>query len=51
MNGGTNHVLASGPAGMGKDLRVAIAGRNDGAKVFRGDAGGDVGFYWDDRFA
>lgn len=51
VNGGTNHVFASGPAGMGKDLRVAIAGRNDGAKVFRGDAGGDVGFYWDDRFA
>lgn len=36
---------------MGRDLRVAIAGRNDGARVFGGDEGGDVGFYWDDRFA
>lgn len=51
ISGGTNHVFASGPAGMGKDLRVAIAGRNDGARVFKGDMGGDVGFYWDDRFA
>ncbi|TID21617.1 ferric reductase like transmembrane component [Venturia nashicola] len=48
--GGTNHVFASGPSGMGKDLRVAIAARNDGARVFRGDLGGDVAFYWDDRF-
>ncbi|RDI85731.1 hypothetical protein Vi05172_g4258 [Venturia inaequalis] len=51
MRGGTNHVFASGPSGMGRDLRVAIAGRNDGARVFRGDGRGDVGFYWDDRFA
>lgn len=51
VRGGTNHVFASGPSGMGRDLRVAIAGRNDGARVFKGDGRGDVGFYWDDRFA
>lgn len=51
VHGGTNHVFASGPAEMGKDLRVAIARRNDGSRVFGGDEGGDVGFYWDDRFA
>lgn len=51
VHGGTNHVFASGPADMGRDLRVAIAARNDGAKVFKGDEVCDVDFYWDDRFA
>lgn len=49
--GGTNHVYGSGPASMGADLRVAIAAKNDGVKVFKGDGSSDVEFYWDDRFA
>jgi predicted ferric reductase len=51
VHGGTNHVFVSGPAGMGRDLRVAVAARNDGGKVFKGDETSDVEFYWDDRFA
>jgi NAD(P)H-flavin reductase len=49
IRGGTNHVYGSGPAKMGTDLRVAIAARNDGGKVFRGDGVSDVEFYWDYR--
>jgi NAD(P)H-flavin reductase len=51
VRGGTNHVFASGPANMGRDLRVAVAAKNDGGKVFKGEGVSDVEFYWDDRFA
>ena len=46
---GRTQVVASGPAGMGTDLRQAVAGVNDAARVWRGDERGDVGLYWDDR--
>jgi NAD(P)H-flavin reductase len=42
-------VIASGPPGMGRDLREAVAGCNDGAKVFRGAMEADVELHWDDR--
>jgi len=35
-------VIASGPAGMGHDLRAAVAKVNDGGKVWRGDMRWDV---------
>jgi ferric-chelate reductase len=51
VNGSRSQVFASGPAGLGTDLRVAVAAKNDASKVFKGDGSGDVGFYWDDRFS
>lgn len=42
-------VVASGPAGMGKDLRGAVAGVNRAGKVWRGERRWDVGLEWDDR--
>ena len=50
-NGGRFQVFASGPPGLGTDLRVAVAAKNDAGRVWKGDAGADVGFYWDDRFS
>jgi ferric-chelate reductase len=50
-NGGRYQVFASGPPGLGTDLRVAIAAKNDAGRVWKGDASADVGFYWDDRFS
>lgn len=42
-------VVASGPAGLGRDLRTAVAARNDAGKVLAGDESGDVELIWDDR--
>ncbi|ESZ92083.1 hypothetical protein SBOR_7540 [Sclerotinia borealis F-4128] len=42
-------VIASGPMGMGSDLRSAVAGCNDGSAVFRGEKKGDVELVWDAR--
>ncbi|KAG9238101.1 putative Ferric/cupric reductase transmembrane component 1 [Amylocarpus encephaloides] len=42
-------VIASGPAGMGQDLRAAVASVNDGSKVWKGDRRWDVSLDWDDR--
>lgn len=46
---GKIQVLASGPAGLGRDLGEAVAGCNDSCKVWGGDEGGEVGLYWDSR--
>jgi hypothetical protein len=46
-----SHVFASGPAEMGKDLRLAIAAKNDGRKAWKSEGSSDVDFYWNDRFA
>lgn len=51
VNGGRFQVFASGPAGLGTDLRQAVAAKNSASKVWKGDASADVGFYWDDRFS
>ncbi|PGH11504.1 hypothetical protein AJ79_04879 [Helicocarpus griseus UAMH5409] len=48
--GGRVQVLGSGPAGMGRDLRAAVAAANDGGKVWRGEEGFDVDLYWDNRY-
>lgn len=42
-------VVASGPAGMGEDLRAVVAKCNNGGKVLRGDMRWDVDLTWDDR--
>ncbi|EHK96143.1 putative Ferric/cupric reductase transmembrane component 1 [Glarea lozoyensis 74030] len=42
-------VVASGPAGMGRDLRGAVAGVNDAGRVWRGERAWDVELVWDDR--
>lgn len=42
-------VIASGPQGMGTDLRSAVARVNDGSKVWKGDMRWDVELEWDDR--
>lgn len=42
-------VVASGPRGMGSDLRAAVASANDGGKVWKGDGRFDVSLEWDDR--
>lgn len=42
-------VIASGPRGMGGDLRAAVAASNDGAKVWRNEKRFDVSLEWDDR--
>jgi predicted ferric reductase len=42
-------VIASGPAGIGHDLRAAVAGLNDGGKVWKGEKKWDVDLHWDDR--
>ncbi|KAF1993568.1 hypothetical protein P154DRAFT_449822 [Amniculicola lignicola CBS 123094] len=46
---GRTRVIGSGPAALGTDLRKAVAGRNGGAGVWRGDERGDVELVWDDR--
>jgi hypothetical protein len=46
---GKVQVLASGPTGLGRDLREAVAGCNDICRVWKGDEGGEVGLYWDSR--
>jgi ferric-chelate reductase len=51
VNGGRFQVFASGPSGLGRDLRIAVAAKNDAGRVWKGEAGSDVGFYWDDRFS
>jgi len=50
-HGGRFQVFASGPASLGTDLRVAVAAKNDAGRVWKGEQGADVGFYWDDRFS
>lgn len=50
VGGGRTQVLGSGPEGMGRDLRAAVAGVNDGGAVWRGEEQRDVGFDWDNRF-
>ncbi|KAK2756700.1 hypothetical protein FQN54_005146 [Arachnomyces sp. PD_36] len=47
--GGRTQVVGSGPEGMGRDLREAVAGVNDGGAVWRGE-GGEVRFEWDNRY-
>jgi ferric-chelate reductase len=42
-------VIASGPAGMGYDLGAALAGLNDGGKVWKGERKWDVDLHRDDR--
>lgn len=42
-------VVASGPKGLGRDLRSAVAECNDGARVLRGERTGDVELVWDAR--
>lgn len=42
-------VIASGPAGMGQDLKAAVARMNDGGKVWEGERRWDVDLHWDDR--
>ena len=46
--GGDMRALASGPVGMGRDLRDGVAALNEPKLAWRG-RGGCVGFYWDDR--
>jgi predicted ferric reductase len=47
---GRSQVLASGPAGMGVELREAVAKANDAGRVWRGEQTADVGMYWDARY-
>ncbi|KAA8904789.1 ferric-chelate reductase-like protein [Sphaerosporella brunnea] len=47
---GRSQVLASGPQGMGRDLRSAVAAANDAARVWSGEEAADVGLYWDARY-
>jgi NAD(P)H-flavin reductase len=42
-------VLASGPAGMGQDLRRSVASMNSGSAVWRGRKSRDMELYWDSR--
>lgn len=42
-------VIASGPAGMGHDLRAAVAGINEPSKIWKGDLRWDVDLHWDGR--
>ncbi|KAK4222750.1 putative ferric reductase transmembrane component [Podospora fimiseda] len=46
---GSTRVLGSGPPGMIGDLRLAVAKRNDGARVFKGEEQFDVRLICDDR--
>lgn len=46
---GPTSVFASGPGGMISDLRSIVAGRNDGARVWRGEERFDVRLVCDDR--
>lgn len=48
-HGYRTRVIASGPKGMGADLRSAVAECNDGGAVFRGEKKGDVELVWDAR--
>ncbi|PGH27850.1 hypothetical protein AJ80_00400 [Polytolypa hystricis UAMH7299] len=49
-SGGKTQVVASGPPELGHDLRASVAEANDAGKAWRGEGGGDVGLYWDNRF-
>jgi hypothetical protein len=42
-------VIASGPRGMGSDLRAAVAAASDGSKVWKGNSRYDVSLEWVDR--
>lgn len=42
-------VIASGPSGIGHDLRAAVAELNDGNKVWKGQWKFDIDLHWDDR--
>ncbi len=46
---GPTTVLVSGPLGMTDALRSAVAGQNEGSKVWRGDSKFDVRLVYDDR--
>ncbi|KAF1960055.1 hypothetical protein CC80DRAFT_405337 [Byssothecium circinans] len=46
---GRTQVVGSGPAALGTEIRRVVAGRNSAAGVWRGDEGGDVACFWDDR--
>lgn len=48
-HGARVQVLASGPKGMGTDLRCAVAGANQPGRVMKGDSGKDWSLYWDAR--
>ena len=47
---GRCQVLASGPEGMERDLRSAVAEVNDAAAVWSGREESDVSLYWDGRY-
>lgn len=47
---GRTQVVASGPSGMGTDLRRAVARSNDCAKSMKGNEKWDVSLYVDNRF-
>ncbi|KAF4302467.1 FAD-binding 8 [Botryosphaeria dothidea] len=47
--GGRCQVAASGPKGLGTDLRAAIAEKSEAGRVWRGDESYDIDLYWDDR--
>ncbi|KAK7510392.1 ferric-chelate reductase-like protein [Phyllosticta citriasiana] len=47
--GGRCQVVASGPAGLGTDLRSAVAERCDAGKVWKGDESADLELIWDNR--
>ncbi|KAK8245713.1 ferric-chelate reductase-like protein [Phyllosticta capitalensis] len=49
--GGRCQVVASGPAGLGTDLRSAVAERCDAGRVWRGDESADLELIWDNRSA
>jgi len=42
-------VIASGPQGIGQDLRSIVAECNDGTRVLKGENRWDVDLHWDDR--
>ncbi|KAK7544958.1 ferric-chelate reductase-like protein [Phyllosticta citribraziliensis] len=47
--GGRCQVVASGPAGLGTDLRSAVAERCDAGRVWKGEESADLELYWDNR--
>ncbi|KAF1808982.1 hypothetical protein P152DRAFT_404466 [Eremomyces bilateralis CBS 781.70] len=46
---GRTMVVASGPVGLGRDMKDAVAARNNPVRVWKGDESGDVEFVWDER--
>lgn len=48
-SGYRTRVIASGPAGMGHDLRAAVASVNEGGRVWKAEKSFDVELEWNDR--